>query len=70
MIDFRIDCRFDAILHLFATDNFLVRPMTASLLGNLVFNVDTCCTCFDHLPDGSTDIESTTPAGIDINQQG
>ena len=43
--------------------------VTTALLRNLIFDVNGCRACFDHVFNGFCDVKCTTPASIDINQQ-
>src|SRR5690606_17013102 len=59
---------FDAINPFVFGNDFLVRTMAATLLGNLIFDVTRSRAGTFHFTDGAGNVECAAPAGVDRSE--
>jgi hypothetical protein len=64
-----IDGGLDAVDHLARAHNLFAGSVAAALRSYLIFHVDGSRTGLGHGADGARDVECTTPAGVDIDEQ-
>ena len=65
----RIDGGFHAVDHFSGRHDFLARPVAATLLADLVFQMHGRHARLDERTHGARDVECAAPAGVDVDEQ-